>query len=305
MTTKKPECVVYWLYDEKCICPWRHGYIGISINFKNRLKQHRNSHRKPFEHEILFQGSTEDCLSIEAQMRPDPFIGWNRAPGGIDGPGREPKSADTKQKMREAALLRFSDPNERKKMSKIQTGREITWGEKIAAGKRGIKASAAARAKMSATRKGRPAPPRTAAHCAAISAANKGIPKPAIAESNRRRKGQKLPPRTPEHCAKISLAKKGKPNLKNRGIKKPWLAERNKLLAGKNAAALRGRVFSTESRAKMSAAASRRRLSPETRAKIGAASRLRRSSAETRAKISAARIAYWAQQQTAAQSPAP
>jgi hypothetical protein len=43
---KTTSCVVYWLHDDRCICPWRHGYIGIS------------------------------------QLRPHLNIGWNENPGG-------------------------------------------------------------------------------------------------------------------------------------------------------------------------------------------------------------------------------
>ena len=62
---------------------------------------------------------------------------------------------------------------------------------RIAAARRGTKASAETKAKMSAIRKGRPKPKRTAAHCAAIRVAKKGISNPAIAASNRRRKGRR------------------------------------------------------------------------------------------------------------------
>jgi hypothetical protein len=27
-------CVVYWLHDRNCECPWRHGYIGISARWE-------------------------------------------------------------------------------------------------------------------------------------------------------------------------------------------------------------------------------------------------------------------------------
>lgn len=88
---------------------------------------------------------------------------------------------------------------------------------KIAAARRGTIASAETRAKMSATRKGVPRGPRSASHCAAISAAKKGKPAPHTAEANRRRRGTKKPPMPQETRAKISLAKMGKKrSLKSR-----------------------------------------------------------------------------------------
>jgi hypothetical protein len=178
--------VVYWLYDEHCICLWKHGYIGVSTNFRNRLKQHRQE-RNGFKHCILFVGSSQDCYALEAVLRPEPFIGWNVAPGG-EGGHNQPKTLETRQKMREAALRRYADPIERLKMSNVQKGRKVTWGAKIAASRQGKKASDATRAKMSATRKGRTRAPFTAEHRAKIGASRLGKPNLAVAESNRRRK---------------------------------------------------------------------------------------------------------------------
>src|SRR5215475_521741 len=182
-------CVLYWLYDAQCVCPWRHGYIGISINLKNRLKNHR-LHQRGFEHKILFKGLIEDCLRLEEQMRPEPFIGWNQAQGGMGG-NSAPRSPETKQRMREAALLRFSDPNERAKLSAAGKGKpkhSPESREKLAAAHRGLRASDATRAKMSMSRKGRSVGPFSLEHRARIAAAKRGKPCPAVAESNRRRR---------------------------------------------------------------------------------------------------------------------
>jgi hypothetical protein len=84
-------CVVYWLFDDRCFCPWRHGYIGISIQFDARLKRHRDraGTRKSavgvpsiFDHKIIFTGTVDECVALEAAMRPRKNIGWNRAVGG-------------------------------------------------------------------------------------------------------------------------------------------------------------------------------------------------------------------------------
>ena len=224
-------CVVYWLFDAECSDPWRHGYVGVSVNFNNRLKHHlANKRGAMFEHKILFTGTVAECYALEARMRPSEFIGWNIACGG-EGGNSQPRSAETRKRMSEAALLRFSDPKQREAMSKAQMGRKVTWAAKIAASKFGTKLSAETRAKMSAARKGRPAPPRTAEHCANISAAKTGKTAPHVSESNRRRKGIKIGSPSPEHRENISRAKTGIPNLKNRGVKKPWLAELNRARA--------------------------------------------------------------------------
>jgi hypothetical protein len=191
MTLGLMPCVVYWLFDTACVCPWKHGYIGVTVNLRNRLKWHRAKQERIFEYRILFEGTEQECYALEAAMRPEAFIGWNMALGG-EGGSRQPRSPETRQRMREAALRRYADPAERAKMSAVQMGRTVAWGAKIAAGRLGLKPSDATRAKMSATRKGRPAPPRTPEHCANIAAAKKGMKMPWIAESNRRRARGKM-----------------------------------------------------------------------------------------------------------------
>lgn len=88
----------------------------------------------------------------------------------------------------------------------------------------GVKRSAETRLKSSLRKRG--AQP---VHLVEYSKQCAGKPAPHVAESNRRRGGIKTGPLSPERRANISQALKGKPNLKNRGIKKPWLAERNRL----------------------------------------------------------------------------
>jgi hypothetical protein len=81
-------CVVYWLYDDQCICVWRHGYVGISKNFKARISGHLTNQQLPdFNWRILFTGSLAECRRLESTLRPRPFIGWNTAPGGGGGAG--------------------------------------------------------------------------------------------------------------------------------------------------------------------------------------------------------------------------
>lgn len=134
-------CVVYWLFDDCCVCPWRHGYIGISVQFDARLKRHRDraGTRKSavgvppiFDHKILFSGTVDECVALEERMRPHKNIGWNRAVGGREpwldykhddemrailsaiasARKREPHSPETRVKMSTAARRRYdADPS--------------------------------------------------------------------------------------------------------------------------------------------------------------------------------------------------
>ena len=118
--------VVYWLFDAKCVCPWRHGYIGISKNIRRRVIRHRYSakhghnDRLPdtFEIQILFRGDIRQCLALEFQMRPRPYIGWNLGIGGcLDGSmlAGVPQTMKHRERIRAAALRRYSDPAERER----------------------------------------------------------------------------------------------------------------------------------------------------------------------------------------------
>ena len=77
-------CIVYWLYDDQCICVWKHGYVGITSQWERRLRKHRNKGELPrdFKFKFLFQGTRKECLRVEAELRPDYFIGWNILRGG-------------------------------------------------------------------------------------------------------------------------------------------------------------------------------------------------------------------------------
>lgn len=101
----KATCVLYWLYDDRCICPWRHGYIGVTVRLTNRLSAHRRSGHFPnFHCQILFTGSIIECAALEFKMRPNGMIGWNVGCGG------NRKSIEQREKMRKRALTRWSDP---------------------------------------------------------------------------------------------------------------------------------------------------------------------------------------------------
>ena len=133
----------------------------------------------------------------------------------------------------------------------------------------GTKLSLETRAKMSASRKGKPGHPLSETTKAKLSLANIGKPSP--------RKGKHL---SDETKAKLSASLRGKP-AHNKGKRTPaHVVEKLKEVH-------RGRPLSTEHRARISAALKGKQKSAETRAKLSAALKGKSPSTETRAKISA------------------
>jgi hypothetical protein len=129
------ECVVYWLFDERCICLWRHGYIGITSNWKNRFQRHRRNSSFPtgFSWTILFRGSKAECRKLEWQLRPSDGIGWNRAPGGGGGGtnrGRigQKKSDEERAKISASKLGQPKGDDHRRKMSERMFGQKLRLG---------------------------------------------------------------------------------------------------------------------------------------------------------------------------------
>jgi hypothetical protein len=117
--------VVYWLFDETCRDPERHGYIGVTVTWPRRLHRHRCEETSAFlpdkfEGKVLFRGHIKACLALERKLRPHSNIGWNRLPGGLSGHAGKgvPKSPEHREKIRQAALRRFAKPAERKRLSK-------------------------------------------------------------------------------------------------------------------------------------------------------------------------------------------
>jgi hypothetical protein len=143
------ECVVYWLYDEKCVCLWKHGYIGVSQNWPGRLKNHRKKF-PAFRALVLFVGTKAACRKLEFKLRPDFFIGWNYLPGG----GRSPRAGvivpeHVRQKMSEAGKRRA--PMSAKTREKLRINKLGTTNK----GRIGQKKSDAERAKIAASNTGK------------------------------------------------------------------------------------------------------------------------------------------------------
>jgi NUMOD3 motif-containing protein len=143
-----PKGYVYWLKDEHCTDPYCHGYIGACIHLDHRIKTHKHKRKGAspgiphtnFTVEILFTGPIKQCQDLERQYRPHKHIGWNRKRGGGNSPlgykhsaktkrnmsigaiigrtGKAPRSLETKENMRQAALRRYTDPKEHERTSK-------------------------------------------------------------------------------------------------------------------------------------------------------------------------------------------
>lgn len=83
-TVTQKACVVYWLFDATCVCPWRHGYVGVTAKLESRIKQHRWSQVFPlgFSSVVIYRGTADECFTLEERLRPEHGIGWNRLRGG-------------------------------------------------------------------------------------------------------------------------------------------------------------------------------------------------------------------------------
>ena len=89
---------VYWLHLPEHNNMFSEGYIGVSVNPKKRLYEHKrsidkNTHPNPhiinafgkYEEiifSILVEGSQEYCYYIESKLREKENIGWNITMGG-------------------------------------------------------------------------------------------------------------------------------------------------------------------------------------------------------------------------------
>ena len=96
---------LYWIRLAEHTDIFTQGYVGVSINYKRRFREHKkqvnegihvNPHlsyafKKYGEDNLIieeyFVGSREDCYEKEANLRSEINIGWNVAPGGHRGPG--------------------------------------------------------------------------------------------------------------------------------------------------------------------------------------------------------------------------
>lgn len=94
------DCYVYWIKTETMTDMFREGYIGISVSPNARFSAHKNAAKygKKYNEDFaksLIEGSCYlttvckapiwYCFYLERQLRPDTYIGWNKAKGGNGG----------------------------------------------------------------------------------------------------------------------------------------------------------------------------------------------------------------------------
>ena len=100
---------VYWIKNKEHTDIMTQGYIGITSTEgrgnriwghfnKLKHKSHPNPHLqnaynldKNLEVEIVFEGSEEDCIAKEVELRPSKEIGWNMLEGGGNPPNHKDK----------------------------------------------------------------------------------------------------------------------------------------------------------------------------------------------------------------------
>lgn len=92
---------VYWIHLLEHTDIMSEGYVGVSINPKRRLSEHKLASKKqlnvnPYFERILnkhsvtqtivFQGTEEECYLQEEVFRPVKHVGWNINEGGHKPP---------------------------------------------------------------------------------------------------------------------------------------------------------------------------------------------------------------------------
>lgn len=92
--------VVYWIRFEEHTDPYTEGYIGVTTNFRNRIKRHKkevelrihanehlteNLENENIRIDVLHEAEEEACYDLEKQYRPERLIAWNIAAGGAEG----------------------------------------------------------------------------------------------------------------------------------------------------------------------------------------------------------------------------
>jgi predicted GIY-YIG superfamily endonuclease len=106
---------IYWLRHKNHSDLFSEGYIGVSINPKERIRHHfknaiggyhsdknlskaiRKYGKDQIVVDILLIGDKEYCYQTEKKLRPNSFIGWNMREGGYHTPNPYPKGSKQPQ----------------------------------------------------------------------------------------------------------------------------------------------------------------------------------------------------------------
>lgn len=92
---------VYWIHLPEHTDILTEGYVGVSVNPKRRLREHKNSTDNKYLSRVLskypddviqsivFEGDSDACYRYEEHLRPNVNIGWNNNKGGICPPSKK------------------------------------------------------------------------------------------------------------------------------------------------------------------------------------------------------------------------
>ena len=127
---------VYWIRHKNHNDLFTQGYIGVTSNFKERIRQHfKNSKggyhtdkilskaiNKYGKDQIIIEsvvlGDSEYCYDLEKKLRPKNFIGWNMCIGGWHTPNPFPKGSKMPSWITEKAQKTIKE----KRMAGIKVG---------------------------------------------------------------------------------------------------------------------------------------------------------------------------------------
>jgi hypothetical protein len=170
------KCYVYWLHLPEHTDISSQGYIGVSIDPKQRLWEHKNDARKETHHNkyleriinkheliqsIIFTGNIKECYTYEEELRPTKNIGWNLNRGGDRPPSNKGKkfSSEHCANITKGKIGKKRAPvtNETKqKISQAHTGRKHSeeHKEKVRQARLGTTRSVETKKKLSESHKG-------------------------------------------------------------------------------------------------------------------------------------------------------
>ena len=71
------KCCVYWLFDETCSVPENDGYVGISTDLPQRLREHKSKSRRTWTGGVARSPAEMERISTDSwlAMSPEDRIG--------------------------------------------------------------------------------------------------------------------------------------------------------------------------------------------------------------------------------------